>query len=463
MHPDADRGAQRQVELIYSIALTLPLVSRYDDSKCTVNDLYTLCRTQQKMNEKLGQHVLRSPSTGLSARLRLRVTEFQTSSGLPHDHIVLYRALTQDTESCLRRLQNRDKTLTYPELAQLLEIAMGAITASTSAEELAMQFPQLDEPEEVARMCLKYQVHSCTSTCRPKKGRRAPQTCRFFFPRMPSLFDIMARAPGEGAPELLKVEALHVKIRNIVKHIGEAVANDSPAGLADLLHCAAGGLPVPDQVGGYVWADIKFTQCEELERELARSRLLSDDEEVAVTLGIYHYTLHFRRHGKFVPKRKASQAFVENFNPFVMLASDGNVSTDFVGHTVDKLYKYVTKGSQERDTDSKRQSEVDEDNKGLRSAEKETRRRNKGVDSAAADMLKAKIEEKFWREVTTGEALYLLDPSLHLSSANFSVVRVCTRPRADDGAGSRAQYRAYAARYVCPQNCPVFERLVSGR
>ena len=196
-----------------------------------------------------------------------------------------------------------------------------------------------------------------------------------------------------------------------------------------------------------------FTQCEELERELARSRLLSDDEDVAVTLGIYHFTLHFRRHGKFIPKRKASQAFIENFNPFVMLASDANVSTEFVSHTVDKVYKYVTKGSQERDPDRKNK---DDDSKSLRSAEKETRSRNKGSDRVAADTLKAKIEEKFWREVTTGEALYLLDPSLNLSSANFSIVRVCMRPRADDGAGSRAQYQAYADRYVRPYSWPVF-------
>ena len=135
--------------------------------------------------KKITEHVMTHPSSGLDVDFYTRVTEFQSNTGFPHVHAIRYRHLSTRVDNLLGLLQGGN-WLTEVELEPLLELAVGAVTASTGADDLLDQFPGLTPALAVraAEAAKKYQVHvRCTESCVPGRGD-TDQTCRFYFPAL---------------------------------------------------------------------------------------------------------------------------------------------------------------------------------------------------------------------------------------------------------------------------------------
>lgn len=332
-----------------------------------------------------------------------------------------YRHLPPQTHYLLGRLQSGD-CLTEDQLQPLLELAVGAVTASTSAEDLLDQFPALT-PElaaQTAMMAKKYQVHMhCTESCVPD-SMGSDQTCRFFFPRLPSLFHLMARCPVQRTNEqkraLASIESLHRKVQGQLRLFqGEDVPQeqDTAESLVDLLNQAAGGGPVelPQAPGVFLWANMIFENIPETRAMMESCHQFSpNSEENCRTLALYHHTLKYRANARYIPRRKISEAYVECFNPVQLVAANANVSADVITHTVQKLMAYCTKGGSSRF--------------GVLDAAHEVRARQSPGVFESADILEERFER--CREVTLGEALHSLDSGLHLSESNYGVTWVNT-------------------------------------
>ena len=172
--------------------------------------------------------------------------------------------------------------------------------------------------------------------------------------------------------------------------------------------------------------DMHFPEGPELEEQLAVCRTYLDGSTMVWwkerVLALYHLTLQQRRHAKLVPRRKASEAFVENFNPWLLLASESNISVELITHTVNRAYRYCTKGGGGRE--------------GIHDAAAEVLDAHKEGNVGVADLLTEKIQSG-WREVSLGESMYRLDRTLHLSDTSFSVVFVAFEAQSDEFEGGQ--------------------------
>ena len=411
---------QRLVPELLSFPLT-DSSPRYKEAFSSPAWLHTVSRMFDRHVKKITEHVLTHPSSGLDVDFHTRITEFQSNTGLPHVHTVGYKHLSTRVDNLLGRMQG-GHFLTEVELQPLLELAVGAVTASTTAADLLDQFPGLSAAlaARAAEMAKKYQVHvHCTESCVPD-SLNTDQTCRFFFPRLPSLFPILARCPelktDDQKTALLSVERLHRKVQGELRWYQSRETPeflDTPGGLVKLLHKAADGRPqeLPQAPGVFLWALILFEPSPELDTMMEKCRQFSpDSEDDRRTLALYHCTLKHRRNAKFRPRRKVSEAYVECFNPVLLVAADGNVSVDMIGHTVQNLFGYCTKGGSSRF--------------GILDVANEVRTRRTAEAFRAADDLDERYGK--WREVTIGEALHGLDSDLRLSVSNFEVAWVNT-------------------------------------
>ena len=348
------------------------------------------------------------------------MTEWQTKTGFPHIHAVCFVNIEDKLRSIQDRLINRDETLTNQEIAPLLDLAAKSVSVSLSADELMSSFPCLPRQlaEEVAALAGRFQIHRrCGSNCQ-RDVESGTETCRLYFPQLPTFFHVIARCPALSTPQdekaLEQVETLHAAVKSEMrkrKEAGTLEADDSPRGLALLLLGAVGSpkLIQPDKL---VWHNIQFPRDKLFYDLYAKCRALVPQPSVehAEVLAIYHRSLLARRQAKHLPRRTLSEAYVEEYNPWVLRAVGGNVSVKMVLHTPIKLYRYITKSF--------------DGTRGIKTAASELKRRGGQADLASCESLEANLDEGY-REVTLGQALYRLDPTLLLSKSDLTVVWLC--------------------------------------
>ena len=411
--------------------------SRYENASCTASHLYTHSRMFQRQWDSLVRNILSMSSTGLGidfiTRVRCdtllpfslissvcQVTEWQTKTGFPHIHSVGFVNIEDNLRSIQDRLISHDETLTTHDIAPLLDLAANSVSVSLSADELATSFPCLGRrlAEEVATLAGRFQIHRrCGSDCQ-REVESETETCRLFYPQLPTFFHIIASCPALSTPQdekaLEQVESLHAAVKSEMRKRREAgtlEADDSPHGLALLLLVAA-GCPKMTQADQLEWHGIQFPRDEQFYDFYSKCRALVPQPSVehAELLAIYHRSLLARRQAKHLPRRTLSAAYVEEYNPWMLRAACGNVSVKMVLHTPDKLYRYITKSA--------------DGSQGIRAATSELRRRGGQLNLARCDLLEAKTADGY-REVTLGQALHRLDPTLRLSKSDLSVVWLC--------------------------------------
>ena len=349
-----------------------------------------------------------------------QVTEWQTKTGFPHIHSVGFVNIEDKLRSVQDRLIARDETVTSQDIGPLLDLAANSVSVTLSADELATSFPCLGRQlaEEVAALAGRFQIHRrCGSDCQ-REVESETETCRLFFPQLPTFFHVIASCPALSTAQdekaLERVESLHAAVKLEMRKRREAgtlEADDSPRGLA-LLLLAAAGRPETNQSNNLLWHSIQFPRDAQFVDFYAKWRALLPQPSTAHAelLAIYHMSLLARRQAKHLPKRTLSEAYVEEYNPWMLRAARGNVSVKMVLHTPIKLYRYITKSS--------------DGARGIRAAASELRHRGGQLNVASCDLLEAKMADGY-REVTLGQALHRLDPTLRLSKSDLSVVWLC--------------------------------------
>ena len=123
---------------------------------------------------------------------------------------------------------------------------------------------------------------------------------------------------------------------------------------------------------------------------------------------------------------------MEEYNPWMLKAANGNVSAKFILHTTSKLYSYITKAS--------------DATTGMKTASAELKSKGGQANIECADTLDCLVEDKY-KEVTLGQALFQLDPTLQLSHLGQKVVWVSADIPDKRGSTSAPHYRRYADRW----------------
>ena len=367
-----------------------------------------------------------------------QVMETQGRSGLPHEHCLLCCALTPTQRALLTTLQTGDSSsLTMAALQPVVVLGLRAVTVSTCAEDIRHQFPSMEEGvvEEVVGLVRLLQHHRCTGSCVPMVG--GLQECSHFYPRPPSLLPLVARRPllktEEQQEELARLEAVHVKVQKLVR--GGEVERWGEEPVPSLLQLLSELAPAPLDIGigygigiGYYWSGLMFPWGEELEGLLEALTPMAATREQALLLAVYHASLLRRRHPRYIPVRRVSEAWVVGYNPWALAATKANMDADLVVATPSTLTQYLTKGSGMLS---------------LRRAARELEARGGEQEEEMAEALRAAIEAGY-REVPLAEAFFRLDSRLHFSSSNTGqAVRVSARL----GAGGEVVLSADKERY----------------
>ena len=151
------------------------------------------------------------------------MTEFQAITGLPHVHAVGYRHLPDNVSCQLQRLQIGDRTLKKEDVNDVLTLATGAVTASLCSADLLHQFPGLGEPlaARASILAKRFQDgHNCGEGCQTNYAVEGDFTCRYFFPRLPALYHLVATVPNDvNGAEFLRRQHFHRKIQDRLREI----------------------------------------------------------------------------------------------------------------------------------------------------------------------------------------------------------------------------------------------------
>ena len=339
------------------------------------------------------------------------VTEVQGWSGLAHLHAVLWRPISSDVSSVMERCQAGESGgLSRQDFQGVVELATSILTVTLSPGVLHAQFPALSvqQATEAVRLASKFQLHACSAFC--TSSFPEDQLCKEWFPRLPSVFALVARTPLAGCKNdeamLNKFERIHLQVQRLLRNAQRGVyihpsGTDLHALVVLLGEVSVNDQPVLLEDGGYTWAGTTFPIGPQLTRLINDCRTLEVGEAGAVILALYHYSLMLRRHSKFIPIRTVHEVWVASYNPVVLLAWQANMELELVLHTPKSLLKYVAKGSRQHS---------------LNAAISELgQRKGKGDERAALRLEEALEAGK--REVPMTEALIRLDTRLSLSSS----------------------------------------------
>ena len=340
----------------------------------------------------------------------------QNRTSLPHCHSLNWRHLIPQEEALLLELQGGGGAhLEREELEPLVRLACGAITVSTSPASLLQQFPLLTEgqAQKVAALAVLLQRHRCSPSC--TSNLPPLQKCGQYFPKPPSLIPLVAVRPKLRTDN--EREALQ-RLEMIVCKVQELLRQDDPVpGLTDdvdevqqllalLRRVGIAPLQLPEG-GGYQWAGNSFLLTHQLTRLLEEFTVMTNSEADALLLALWHASLLYRRHAKFIPRTKVSEVNIASFNPWLLHATESNGNVELVTHTPEQVEKYLIKGSGQLS---------------LHFAIAELEQRGGLRDVAAASRLRTEVA-KGRREVSLMEGFFMgLDSRLYMSSSSLPAV-----------------------------------------
>ena len=343
----------------------------------------------------------------------LQVIEQQPHSDLPHLHGVGWsKDVQEDTANLINRLQQEDGyLLSQQELEPLLSLGNSTITVSTEADDILKQFPQLSRAQcvKVGRLAQTVQQHDCKPSC--EEHDIPGQKCKGFYPKLPCLFSLVAKTPlldNLGKERLESIYGIHTRLQGLLRTTRVKTLEDNTDALLSLLkQLGDQPLPLPAEAG-YTWHGLTFLRSLDLQTVLLKCESFSNHPDDVILLGLYHLSLMTRRHAKFHPVRRVKEVFTVKYNPVVLLATESNGEIDLLLHTQQRWFDYMTKAGLSQS--SMRKSQVEIAARG-------------DVDNGSK--LERLIQAKK-REVTLGEAFFLVDPQLHLVSSNVEVKWICT-------------------------------------
>ena len=230
------------------------------------------------------------------------MVEVQARSGLPHKHRLAWQQLAPTCRRLLTLLQaGTSSTLSLADLRPVVEMGARALTVSTSPAHLQEQYPLLTahQAEEVARLMVALQTHHHTPSCTTEFP--AGQECREFFPRLPSLLNLVARQPDlqneEQVERLGEYEGLHWKVQRVLRARlarGQVGEEEEQVGEVELLLRVlreTGPAPQALPQGSFTWQGSTFPLGQELdlvEQEVIQSSGVPLEAVDLTLLTLYH-------------------------------------------------------------------------------------------------------------------------------------------------------------------------------
>ena len=336
--------------------------------------------------------------------------EIQPQTGVPHSHTVAWRQLEPGVYSSLQRLQKGDRSLTMEDLKGLLFLAKESCTVSLAEPSLVQDFPWLtkEQAREVLELARVVQRHSCVASCnrRPTQG----QECSHFYPRLPSLFTIVARIPNITSAErrqdfMESVERLQSQVQEQLRRLQRAgqLASFSLCCVLDLVDPSH---PEGCLEDGYSWGGLTVTPGPDLTHmyeQCSFSPGFEGTQWKREKLICYHWSLLYRSSPRVIHQRTVKEVFIVSYNPAVLLSTRANHEVELVTSTPSKVFQYVTKGGAGPSNETTKVAISVLEERG----EMELARR-------VEDM----VDVQNMREVTLPEACYRLNESLQLSASN---------------------------------------------
>ena len=383
-------------------------------------------------------------------------TEFQ-ARGHPHVHGMAWSDMDQlerdykGLKVTFQKLKEREK-LTAEDIRPLRQFIDASATCTTDTKEIKQMLQKTDRKkhqcgqncnrnpencnrcaEEVANIIresvLEVNVHHHTKTCR-KKGPK----CRFGIPRCPSKYTMISQAMTE---EVKKTQTETVDGINYVKNRVELHMNSLESKLRENQkeNLKAEIEETLDEMLEKCFQDISITEetdviiIKEAEKEHKFKTILVQEaweqnpeySEEPINLltpreilrsAVYQFFLSISTYGtKVIMKRSPKDIFVNNYNPFWMLAWNGNMDIQICLDYF-SIITYVT------DYLCKPEAATFEKLKEVKKAKEKGKTNSKDVMYALAQSYLNS------RELGESETYYKLDPSLHYKQSNVKTIFV---------------------------------------
>ena len=348
----------------------------------------------------------------------------------------------------MHKLQNEDAfQLSCTDLEPVVAVAKGAVTVSTKADDILLQFPKFTRAraEEVETLVLRHQQHHCTPLC--ENSVFPGQKCNKFFPQLPSLFCLMARTPfldKAGQRRLEDIYEIHVNLQKKLRSVIIPPGQDNTTSLVTLLDTLADPPKHLPNDGGFSWHGVIFPNGPVLDMFHQRCLSYGRSPGEVDLLCVYHMSLLTRRHAKYYPRRLVSEVYIVKYNPILLLATQANNEVDIITHSPNVWFGYMAKTGDSQTS--------------LRSSQRELISRGEIETGAHIERM---IEAKK-REVALGEVFCLIDPEMNLASSNATVryVLISYHPAGVDTGGvlvhpNQAVLVNYSSRYYKCSILPV--------
>ena len=324
--------------------------------------------------------------------------------------------------------------LSRNDLEPITAVGTKSVTVSTDPVTILDQFPNLtaSQATEAGRLAKTHQQHQCTESC--LNSVFPGQTCKKFFPQLPSLFPLVAKTPlltRKGQQRLDDIYAIHTKLQGFLRNNNATHEEDRVTALVHLLERLGSPPSSLPQGEGFTWQGVVFANNPELQGLRHECGQYGRTQGEVLLLSLYHVSLLTRRHAKYLPARTVSEVYIAKYNPIVLLATQANMEIDLVLHTPTVWYQYMTKSGTSQSSLRRSLSQL-----ALRG------------DATNKERVVEMMKEKK-REVSLGEVFCRLDPELSLASKNVPVKYVNTnRLSANLGGPLQAVVRDYVARYL---------------
>ena len=379
---------------------------------------YSLQRIFNQKTTSLIRHLIMSEVNGINAHSYHFVKEFGEALGLAHCHGLVWQCTVAAEDEALTKmhqglvLTEEDKVIVADNLAPR------TVTACLAAKELAKCFPDLTglRSEEIVRLAAQHQVHACSTPCDMQNDTDG---CKYHFPRLPSEYWIICSPvlPSDNRDETRHLESECRKVKMSVREVLRTLQSNGQLGVTSLdavLLKAIGDVDAyePTPLGFYKWKNGGlFPPCWTMTKWLLLFR--AEGKPRPVLRALYHTamstaTWHVEGNMVYqlVLKRTVAEAYVVDYNPYLLESMRSNLEVRIVTHTPDLLIDYITKA---------------EKKPGSQSVIKDLHEKGEPISAA-----KIARRAEDYREVSLAEAYFRIDDTLTLAETNIPVVFINT-------------------------------------
>ena len=393
------------------------LLGDEEKRKLLSRNVYNSQRIFCQRTNSLICNVIMSPSNGIGGIAYHFVKEFGSGGGLAHTHGLVWQKDSQGKQALLK-MQHGEPVSMLEEEA-VCHLVNTTVTASIVAENLAADFPDLDDKRsrDIAELAARVQSHNCGEKCIMQNDSDG---CLYHFPRLPTETTLICSPVGSTMDEYeawylqKQCRSIKTNVRDVLKELykNDELQNTT---LTQVLLQALG--PVDDlgtdEAGWYKIKDgSSFPMCERVANWI--QILQGTGHPFPIMYALYNTALctatwfvEGELVYQLVLKRAVGEAYTVDYNPYLMEGMRSNMEARYVIHTPHLLLNYVTKS---------------ENKPNIETLINNIKRTGGPVTGASI----ASIAQDY-RKVSLPEAFFRIDTRLTLVNTNIQVVYVNTK------------------------------------